>query len=97
MSKKNKVHLVCANCGSNKKPKFKRGGSSFIEVLLYFLGVIVWLETMRYLGFIPAVIYTGWRNTKVKKRCADCHSSNLIPEGTPRGEQLKKEFKNDKS
>ena len=71
---------VCATCGSRGVPRTETPGSFLIELALWLLFCL------------PGMIYSVWRLTARKRVCPVCGGSQLVPEHTPRGQQLLAQF-----
>ena len=68
--------FICSTCGYVGKPKTKTKGSMIIEI-------ICWCCL-----FVPGIIYSLWRLTTKYKACPKCGAQNMIPEDTPKGQEL---------
>jgi hypothetical protein len=71
-----KGKVVCRNCGSVARSAVKSPRSLFIEILLWFCGLI------------PGVLYTLWCNHETHEVCEKCGSRDIIPVDSPVGRQL---------
>jgi predicted nucleic-acid-binding Zn-ribbon protein len=82
------MKYVCSNCGYVGKPKIITKGSFaikvFVRLLLLTQGLIPERDEFRYLP---------WRSTTISKACPKCRTPNMIPEDTPKGQELIAKFK----
>lgn len=74
------IKYICSNCGHKGLPETFTKGSCLIELILWFFFII------------PGLIYTVWRISSRHGICPSCKSPNMIPENTPKGQKLIKEF-----
>ena len=72
--------LVCLACGTHAHPKVVTRGSIWIELVL-------WLCLL-----VPGLVYSLWRHTTRHAACAQCGATNLVPPGTPAGQQALRAF-----
>lgn len=70
--------VACNMCGHVGVPRTTTPGSAAIELVLW-------------LFIIPGLIYSLWRWCDRHKTCAACGSTALVPEGTPRFDQIARE------
>jgi hypothetical protein len=78
-----KENNVCLTCGTIGISKIVTKGHGLIEILLWFLGVMLWLFLL-----VPAIIYSIWRRTACKQTCMKCGSEKIIPLDSPIGKQF---------
>ncbi len=90
--------LICTNCGNVGTGKKTVKGSIWIELLLFFIVIVVWLSTPRILvtvtvtiALIGALGYSVYRLASKKLCCEKCGNPSLIPIDTPVGQKLMKE------
>ena len=74
------IKYICSNCGYMGLSKTLTKGSFLIEVILWLFFII------------PGLIYSIWRISSRQGVCPSCQYPNMIPENTPRGQKLIKEF-----
>lgn len=79
------MNFICSNCGYLGWPKKITKGSFLIELVLWICFII------------PGLIYSLWRLASRYKACPQCKAPNMIPENTPRGQKLIKEFFSEKN
>ncbi|GMV31984.1 MAG: hypothetical protein AMXMBFR59_41090 [Rhodanobacteraceae bacterium] len=73
--------MICKTCGTAGETKGAVKGSTGVELVLWILAVTV-------IGFPFALVYSVWRGSTKHKVCRACRSADLIPVGTPIGQQL---------
>jgi hypothetical protein len=67
---------ICRNCESVAKSRIVSPRNFFIEILLWFCGLV------------PGVIYTLWCNHQTHNTCRKCGSEDIIPVDSPAGQKL---------
>jgi len=72
----NSKRIVCTRCGVIGWPKTETPGSFLIEVVLWLLFCF------------PGMIYSVWRLASKRKCCHVCGSAEIVPEYSPRGQQI---------
>lgn len=77
--------MICTNCYYQGKGKTMTRGSFAIELVLWIFFFWAFL--------IPPLVYSIWRLTTRKQVCPRCNQDTLIPEDTPRGEELVDKFR----
>ena len=86
-----KKRYVCANCGHIGKPGSFIKGSFLIELALWGL-IIIGFVFGGLLGafafLLIAAGYSIYRMTSRSKGCPKCKAPNMIPEDTPKGQEL---------
>lgn len=70
--------FICHVCGYVGRPKSHTRGSLLLEILLWLIFLI------------PGIIYSLWRLSTRQKVCPKCLTPNMIPEDTPKGQELLK-------
>lgn len=68
--------VICRNCGTQDRSVTISHRSLFLEILLWFAGLI------------PGVVYTLWCNHTAYEACAKCKSRDIVPVDTPVGRNL---------
>jgi len=68
--------MICPNCGYQGYTEEQLKGSGCIEIVLWFF------------FFLPGLIYSIWRRTSPQMICPKCKQPGMIPENTPRGQEL---------
>lgn len=83
--------FVCSNCGFIGKPANHIKGSFLIELSLWGI-VLPGFLFMGLIGgivlFVVAVGYSLYRAGSRSKGCPKCKAPNMIPEDTPKGQEL---------
>jgi hypothetical protein len=83
--------LICPNCLHVGKPSTYIKGSFLIELFLYGM-ILVGYMLAGFLGaalfFIVAVGYSIYRVASKKSGCPKCEAPNMVPEDSPRGQEL---------
>ena len=67
---------VCRNCGTVARSITLSPRSLFLEILLWFSGLI------------PGVVYTLWCNHQTHRACEKCRSRDIVPLDSPAGRKL---------
>lgn len=70
------LQMVCRNCGMLSLSNPKRPGSTFLEVVLWVCFLF------------PGILYSIWRSSQRKNRCAACGNADLVPAESPMGQKL---------
>ena len=98
---------ICEKCGFLGRPEERVGGSVFLElcfwglgivVFVFFLPVVLSLPLVTFLlliivCFAPGFLYTLWRSGKKRVICPRCGNPNaMIPTRSPRGQKLIAEY-----
>jgi hypothetical protein len=68
--------FVCTNCGFIGQPKKFTKGSLLWEVILWILFIV------------PGIFYSIWRLSSRYEGCPKCQSPNMIPEDTPKAQEI---------
>ncbi len=77
MQEAGKVEMYCSHCGITGVPKTVTKGSTVVEVMLWFAGLL------------PGLIYSIWRLNSHHVACPSCHQAGMIPANSPRALDLK--------
>lgn len=72
--------MICPNCGQKGEPTKFVKGNFVTEIILWFIMVL------------PGLIYTIWRSMTVQMVCPSCKQPGMIPETSPRGQELLKKY-----
>ncbi len=86
-----KKQFVCANCGLVGKPRSFVKGSFIIELFLWVLIIIGFIFgglLGAFVFFLIALSYSIYRVTSRSEGCPKCKAPNMIPEDTPKGQEL---------
>jgi hypothetical protein len=70
------MKYICANCGYLGEPKKIKRGSPIIEIFLWLFFIF------------PGLLYSLWRLITKVEACPKCKAPNMIPEDTPKGQEL---------
>lgn len=79
------LRYVCTSCGFYGAGKTAIKGNGAIEIIL-------WLCFL-----IPGLIYSIWRSTSRHKVCPMCKNATLVPDHTPIGRKMIREYNIDTS
>ena len=85
-----KKKFICANCGHIGSPTAHEGGC-FIAPLLWGVGLVCVFAFGLFVGgfvCLGALAYTIYALIPKSSRCPKCSTPNMVPEDTPRGQEL---------
>lgn len=68
--------VACPACGTVGEPNDVLRGDGGVELLLWLCFVI------------PGFIYSSWRYSGDRRRCAGCGAAGVVPLDTPRGREI---------
>lgn len=82
------MSMICEHCGHEGEPVVKKPGSTWIQVVLFVLGLLTFGVVL-----IVWAGYAIWRIVKTEPTCPSCgRPKTMISLESPRGRKLKKEF-----
>lgn len=78
---------ICTTCGYVGKSKRITKGSTFLELLLWIVSVIL---AVVYSGWflLAGLLYSLWRIASRYHACPKCGGPNMIPTDSPVGQRL---------
>ena len=80
MQEAGKVEMYCPHCGIAGIPRTITKGSTLVEVMLWFAGLL------------PGLIYSLWLRNSRHAACPSCHQAGMIPANSPRALDLKRKM-----
>ena len=84
---------LCLNCGEKIIPLESGGTIGVIELILFFVGLIMALFASIFFGLILialSVIITVLRSNGKKKTCPSCENANIVPATSPIAQKFAK-------
>ncbi|MDR2192605.1 MAG: hypothetical protein LBO62_07000 [Endomicrobium sp.] len=93
------MKMICTKCGRQDEPVTKGGGSCLLEIVLWFIFLIIaatGFPLFSILLLIPIAYTLSRFFIRKKDVCSACGSEDIIPLDTPMAKKLLKDLEDDK-